>query len=225
MAKRISAGRIKVIYAFLLLFGPALILILIGTSNCEHVFKELDDYGQLPEYSFTTVDGVEITNADFKDKVVLFNVLQNNCLDTCNIAYWHVNQLIYQRIRKNKNEVNDVRIISVVTDKEGNPIEDVSIMDDMIRDRIEAYDPEVWMIVSGDPKQLYDHEYRGVNLAQKGDKMVGGQSFMQRMLLVDRKNELRMVRSGEIEKYVRDIYGHIALLLKQYDKEAARNRN
>ncbi len=223
MAKKISAGRIKVIYAFLLLFGPAFILIFISTRNCEHVFKELDYYGQVPSYSFTTAEGNEITPADFKDKVVLFNILQNTCLDTCNIAYWHVNQLIYQRIRKNKNEVNDVRIISIVTDENGDPVDDIIIMRDMIKDRVEAYDPEVWMIVKGDPKQLYDHEYSGVNLAQKGEKMVGGQSFMQRMLLVDRKNELRMVRSGQIEKYVRDIYGHIALLLKQYDKEAARN--
>jgi hypothetical protein len=44
------------------------------------------------------------------------------------------------------------------------------------------------------------------------------------MLLLDKENHLRMVRSGKIEAYVRETYGHIALLLKQYDKVAYEKR-
>lgn len=222
MTKGLSAGRLKVVWAFLLLFAPALILIFLGTRGCDHKFKELDDYGKAADYKFTTAEGATITSETLKDKIILVNVLQDNCVDTCNIAYWHLDQLIYQKLRKNKNEANDVRIISIVTDKQGKQVEDIAAISALLKDKIEAYDPEIWMVVKGDPKQLYNTKFNGVSLMQDGKELVGGKTFMHRMLLLDRRNHLRMVRSGEVEAYVREIYGHMALLLKHYDKEAAR---
>lgn len=223
MAKIFSAGRVKVMFAFILLFGPALILIFLGTRSCEHKFIELDDYGAAPHYEFTDLNGKKVSSDDFKDKVVLINMLQIGCPDSCAVSFWHIDQLIYQKIRKNKNEVGDVRIISVVTDWEGNEVDDLSTMVDMMKDQVESYDPEIWMIVKGDVKSLYENNYKdGYDLLAAGEELTGGETFVERMLLLDRDNHLRMVRSGKIEKYVRDMYGHIALLLKQYDKAAAR---
>jgi hypothetical protein len=42
------------------------------------------------------------------------------------------------------------------------------------------------------------------------------------MLLVDKQNHLRMVLDGKSEGMVRRMKEHIALLDKQYDKEAAK---
>lgn len=39
------------------------------------------------------------------------------------------------------------------------------------------------------------------------------------MLLLDKKNHLRMVLSGKTEGMIRRMKEHIALLQKQYDKE------
>lgn len=225
MAKHISAGRVKVILAYLLLFGPALILIFLSTRQCEHKFEELDDYGLAPSYVFTDVNGKKIKAEDFKDKIVLINMMQLTCPDSCSISFWHLDKVVYQKLRTNKNEKSDVRIISVITDWEGNPVDDIQPVVSMMEDRVEEYDPEVWMIVKGDVKKLYEHEYnKGVDLMEEGELLGAGESFVERMMLLDRENHLRMVRSGRLEKFVRDIYGHIALLLKQYDKMDAKKQ-
>jgi cytochrome oxidase Cu insertion factor (SCO1/SenC/PrrC family) len=224
MAKRISAGRIKVIYAFLLLFGPALILIFLSTRGCQHKFKELDDYGEAVNYTFTDAQGEKHSSTDFKDKIVLINVIQETCPDSCSVSMWHLDQLIYQKIRKNKNEVGAVRIVSFVTDGNGEPVDDLTTVNKMLNDRVEGYDPEVWMVASGDSKSIYDFEHNGESLIQTGDEYFGGEGYQELMLLLDRKNHLRMVLSGKTEGMIRRMYQHIALLLKQYDKEAARKK-
>ena len=42
------------------------------------------------------------------------------------------------------------------------------------------------------------------------------------MLIVDKKNQLRLIRRGSEEGMIRDYKQHVALLQKQYDKEAAK---
>lgn len=223
MVKGISAGRIKVISAFLLLFGPALLLIFLGTRSCEHKFMLLEDYGEAKEYSFKTVEGTPVTTASLKDKVVLLSTLQLTCPDSCAVSVWHIDQLIYQKIRKNKNEKNAVQIVSIVTDGEGNPVDDIAPVIEMMEDNVEDYDPEVWTIVSGDAKSLYDIEHNGQTLLQKGDEYFGGEAYQELMLLLDKNNHLRMALNGSTEGYVRRMYQHVALLLKQYDKEDAKS--
>lgn len=224
MTKGNLAGRLKVLFAFILLFGPASVLIFLGTRGCEHKFKELDDYGVVSSYSFKGADGKTYKNQDFKDKVVLVANLQTTCPNDCAVSVWHIDQLIYQKIRKNKNEVNAVRIISYVTDEHGNFISDVSGVQSMLEDIVEDYDPEIWIVASGDPKDLYDIEHNGENLLREGNEFFAGKSYTEVMLLLDKRNHLRMAMKGKQEGYIRRMYEHIALLLKQYDKELARSK-
>lgn len=224
MAKSISAGRMKVIYAFLLLFGPALILIFFSTRGCDHKFKELDDFGQATNYTFTDASGKKYTSSDFEDKIVLINTIQTTCPDSCAVSMWHLDQLVYQKIRKNKNEKGSVRIVSFVTDGKGNIVEDLTDVHNMMKDQVEAYDPEVWIIAAGDSKDIYDFEHNGESLIQTGDEYFGGEGYQELMLLLDRDNHLRMVLSGKTEGMIRRMYQHVALLLKQYDKAAAKKK-
>ena len=54
---------------------------------------------------------------------------------------------------------------------------------------------------------------------KEGDQYFGGQAFQELMLLLDKKNHLRMVLSGKTEGMIRRMKEHIALLQKQYDKQ------
>lgn len=224
MTKGNSAGRLKVLFAFILLFGPASVLIFLGTRGCEHKFKELDDYGQLHAYSFIDANGKKHHSSEFRDKVILIANLQTTCPDNCAISVWHLDQMIYQRIRSNKNEKNEVKIISFVMDENGNPVDDISAASEMLEDLVEDYDPEIWMVAKGDPQEIYQIESNGENLYREGEEFFGGKSYTELMLLVDKKNHLRMTMSGKQEGYVRRMYEHIALLLKQYDKESKENK-
>jgi len=221
MATKSTAGRTRRVLLFLILFGPALILIFISTRGCTHKFKELEDYGEVASYNFVDGEGVKHGSADFKGNIVLVNTLQPTCPDSCAISFWHLDQLIYQHVRKNKKKLGSVRIISFVTDGEGNPLEDLSSVRDMIKDNVEGYDPEVWMIASGDPKAVFDMTSNGQNLLEEGEEYFGGNAFQELQLLIDTKNHLRMVLPGDSEGMIRRMKEHVALLMKQYDKEKA----
>lgn len=227
MATKKSAGRKKAILALLLLFGPAIFLIiigLVGARSCEHKFKVPDDYGQLIDYSFTDAQGKKHTSKDFKDNVVLINILQPKCPDSCGISFWHVDQHIYQPVRKSKKKLGSVRIISFVTDGRGNPVQDIKQVADMLEDRVEGYDPNVWYVASGDSKSIYDMESNGQTLLQMGEDKFGGEGYQELMLLADKENHLRMVLPGDSEGMVRRMKEHVALLQKVYDK-AKKDKN
>ena len=224
MAKKSTAGRLKGMLAIFLLFGPAFVLIFISTRGCEHKFKVLDDYGEAVNYSFTGIDGEKFTSEDFSNKIVLVNTLQISCPDSCAISFWHLDQMIYQNIRKDKYKSGSVRMISFVTDGHGNEVTDLTQVSDMLTDQVEEYDPEVWILASGDSRSLYDFTNNNASLLQEGDEYFGGEGYQELLLLLDRKNHLRMVLSGESEGMVRRMKEHVALLLKQYDKAASKKK-
>jgi cytochrome oxidase Cu insertion factor (SCO1/SenC/PrrC family) len=220
MAKKISTGRKKVALAFLIVFGPALFLVFMATRGCEHQFKKLGDYGAAANYKFVDVDGKPRSSADFKDDIVLVTTLQETCPDSCAVSFWHLNKSIYQHIYSNKRKkLKQVRIISFVTDGNGNPVKDLSNVEAMLKDRVQDYDPSLWVLASGNPSELYDFESNGEKLKQQGEEYFGNEGFQELILLLDKQNHLRMVLSGKTEGMIRRMKEHMALLQKQYDKK------
>jgi len=223
MARKIPAGRMKSIYAMLILFGPAILLVFIATRGCEHKFKVLDDYGKGANYSFEDAFGKKYTQNDFKNKIVIINNIQESCPDSCGISIWSFDRLVYQDIAKNKRKT-EVRIISFATDINGKPIEDLSSLQSMLENDVVEYDPNIWMLAKGNSRPIFDITSNDVNLLEKGDQYYGGEAFQELILLFDKKNHLRMVLNGHTEGMVRKMKEHVALLKKEYDKEAARSK-
>lgn len=220
--EKTSAGRSKVILAFILLFGPAFFLVFIGTRGCEHKFQELGDFGPVKETSFKVYGGGTKSLSDFKGDVIIITTLQKTCPEDCAISFWHVDQMIYQHIRKNKRKkLKQVRIISFATDGKGNPLpeSELKTINDALKDNVEEYDPELWLIASGNARKVYDFKHNGQSLLQHGKKYYGGEGFQELILLLDKENHLRMVLPGKEEGLVRRMKEDIALLQKQYDKE------
>ena len=215
-----KAGRMKKLVVTILLFGPASLLIFISSRGCKHKFTELDDMGAVPTYAFTGVDGKKYTDKDFKNKVVLFTTIQKTCPGNCAVSLWHLDQLIYQHLRKNQKKLGFVKLVSFVTDGKGNPAENLSEIEYTLKDQVEQYDSSIWILANGDAKQVYNITRNGENLMQTGKQYYGGESFQELMLLVDKRNHLRMALKGNSEGMIRKMKEHIALLDKQYDKEA-----
>lgn len=216
-----KAGPLKSVFALLLLFGPALLLIFISTRGCQHKFKRLEDFGAIPAFSFTDVKGQTITNKSFKDKIVIFTTIQASCPDTCAISLWHVDHLIYQTLHQNKKKLGHVKLISIVTDGEGNPSDRLDDVIYTLKDQVQDYDQSIWTIVKGDARSLYNMKHNNQTLLQKGKNYFGNEAFQELMLLVDKKGHLRMVLPGKTESTIRTMRDHMALLEKEYDQEAA----
>lgn len=220
MAGKHTAGRMKVIYAFLLLFGPAILLIVISTRGCDHKFVKLDDYGPANSYSFTDARGKTFSEKDFKGKIVLIANLQETCPDSCALSFTSVDLLIYQRLcRGNKDWL---KIITFATDIDGEPVTDLSGLNEFLHDKVEGYDPDVWYLASGDARGVFNLTHNDANLLEKGDQYYGGEAFQELMLLADHENHLRMVLNGHTEGMVRKMKEHVALLQKEYDKTDAK---
>lgn len=215
----------KSLLAFLILFFPALFLIFIATRGCEHKFKVLKDFGAVENLSFTNHSvskKKESKFSDFKGDILLVTTIQTSCPDSCAISFWHVDQMLYQHIRKNKRKkLKQVRIISFATDGFGNPLEEkqINTIKDALKDHVEGYDPNLWIIATGDARKIYDFTENNKNLIQKGKQFFGGESFQELILLLDKQQHLRMVLQGNKEGLIRRMREHLALLQKQYDKE------
>jgi cytochrome oxidase Cu insertion factor (SCO1/SenC/PrrC family) len=217
MAIKKNAGRNRIV-AILILLLPASLLVFLSTRGCSHKFEELPDYGIASDYHFIDGRGKSFSSKDFKDKIVVITTLQLTCPDSCAISMWHVDQAIYQHIRKNKKKLKQVKIISFVTDGKGNPITDLSMLTESMKDNVEGFDPDIWFLASGNPRSVFDFKFNDQSLLQKGSNYFGGEAFTELMLLLDKQNHLRMVNRGNAEGTIRRMYQHIALLQKQYDK-------
>lgn len=224
MAKKGKAGRMKVLLAFVLLFAPALLLIFISTRSCEHKFKELDDYGEINAFEFKDAQGKIHSSDELKGNILLISVLQTNCPDDCAVSLWHIKEHIYKSVYGSRKKQGGVRMLSFVTDEQGNMSEDVGRIDEMLQDQIPDYDPELWMVAAGNAEEVYDIEHNGQSLLQEGDAFYGGKAFQELMLLIDRDGHLRMVLPGKSEGMVRRMKQHVALLMKQYDKLDAKEK-
>ncbi|HBW85426.1 MAG TPA: hypothetical protein DEF82_01380 [Crocinitomicaceae bacterium] len=209
--------------SFLLVFGPALVLVFIATRSCKHDFKSLEHFGKLPAYSFTDVKGNQRNSEEFKNDVIIFTTLQKSCPYSCAVSFYLLNQILYQHIRKNKHkQLKKVRIISFVTDGKGKEAGGLQDLQQTIKDQVEGYDPDIWILAKGDARTIYNITNNNQNLLQEGSNYYGGQAFQELLLLVDKQNNLRMVLKGNDEGLIRRMKESLALLLKQYDQERAR---
>ena len=219
------------LFALTLVFGPALILIFMATRGCDHRFKTLADYGLVDTPTFTVYNHKgkqQQTLQDYQDQIVLINTLQTTCPHNCGLAFFPLTQNIYKDLRTNKRKkLKQVRMLSIVVDSLGNPVSEQALLDiqDMLRSRVEGYDPEIWQLVSADPKIFYNLTNNGQKLIVKDTKYFGGVSYNELIMLLDKNNHLRMVLNGHTEGMIRKMKEHLALLIKQYDKERAQTQN
>jgi cytochrome oxidase Cu insertion factor (SCO1/SenC/PrrC family) len=208
--------------SFLLVFGPALLLVFVATRSCKHNFTKLERFGKLPSYEFIDAKGQKRTSKEFENEVIIFTTLQKSCPYSCAISFYHVNQILFQHIRKNNHkQLKKVRIISFVTDGLGNEETGLQELQQTMNEQVEGYDPNLWILAKGDAKTIYNITHNNQNLLQEGSKYFGGHAFQELLLLVDKQNNLRMVLKGNQEGLVRRMKESLALLLKQYDQERA----
>ena len=208
-----------------LVFGPALLLIFVSLNKCEHKFEQLPVYGKLENFTFYTSSGEKITPETQLGKVTLYTTIQAGCPQNCAIDLLKYNMMVYQHYRKYQKKMGHIKFVSIVTDQEGNPVDDLSEVEFLMNDIIQGYDPSIWTLVTGDPKQIYDIENNGVNLVtMQSDTAFATKPYLEMLLIVDKENNLRLVRKGNQEGLIRDFKEHIALLQKQYDKAAYKAR-
>jgi len=214
------------IIVFLVLFGPGTVIVLMAFNQCENHFEGLPNFGEMPKYEFIDINGKTINNESQKDRITVFHTLQTSCPRDCAIDLFKFNLILYQDLIENRDIFRDVDIITIVTDNEGNVTEDLEVLEYTLNDILDNYDPTLWYLVTGDPKQVYDIENNDINLYDaKVEDGYAGKAYLETLLLVDKENNLRLARRGNVEGYIRDFKQNVSLLNQTYKDLEKANKN
>lgn len=130
---------------------------------------------------------------------------------------------LYKFIRGSRFEYPFIKIVSFVEGMDGQPATKQNLLDmeQILRDNVQKYDPQFWMVVSGDATEVYDIVRKGKSLKDvDGSEFINGKAYNSTLLLADKKNQLRMMMRGDQEGTVRTMRQHLQLLLNEYNAEA-----
>jgi cytochrome oxidase Cu insertion factor (SCO1/SenC/PrrC family) len=226
----------------LVLFGPGSLIYFLA-KNVDNKFIELPYLGEhhyeydvdgkvsdstlytIPNFNLTTIKGEKITRNTLKDKFLVVTTVQNSCPDDCGMYFLHYDEIFYSKLSKNTDSYDDVIVLTVLTDHDGNPVSKVS--DKLIEEvkQIKGYDPNLWIIATGDPKPLFDFKvadqhFYDLPSTPENDE-VGTKAFINSMVLIDKKGHVRGFTGARSYSDVSN-YFDILKVLKKVDFDEKR---
>ena len=218
----------------LVLFGPGLLIYLFA-KTLNNKFIELPYLGpyevverangendtlhyQIPSFKFKTVDGQEVSDRTTKNQFLVFTTIQNSCPDTCGLYLYHFDELFYKKVKKNKDNYNNVKFYSILTDQNGNSVASPSSKMLEAVSRIDQ-DTSIWQIVIGDPAQIFSFEYEpDSNFMQQPatatNYEIGTRAFVNSLLLVDRNKHIRGFTGAKRDSDIRNFFDLLKILKK-----------
>ena len=222
----------------LVLFGPGLLIYLFAKTLTnkfielpylgEHTVIKNNDgnmdtiHYQLPFFEFKTETGEIINSRTTKNQFIIFTTIQNNCPDTCGVYLYHFNELFYKTVQKNKDNYNNVKFYSILTDKNGFPISNPS---SKLIEALETIDRDtsIWKILIGDPKQVFSFNYNGENFydfpATPSHFEIGSKAFVNSILLIDKDKHIRGFTGAKRDSDIRNFFDLLKILKKvEFDK-------
>jgi hypothetical protein len=235
----------------LVLFGPGFLIWFLA-KTVRNEFKQLpyigehtlikDDNGTvidtvyytIPDFEFERLDGKKITKNVIKNKFVVLSTIQNTCPDSCGIYTFHFVELFYKKLLKNADNYSNVKIISILTDLDGYPVDSISpkLIDELEAIKndvksIEGYNDDVWWIVKGDPKPLFSFDFKGNNFydnpATPENYEVGSKAFINSLVLIDREGHVRGFTGASRDSDIRNFFDLLKILKKvEFDEKHKR---
>lgn len=227
-------ARFKRIFLILLIFlGPGSIIYFISRTVSNHFIKipylgyeyTFDSNGiktdstlyTIPDFTLTRFDGTIITRDSIKDKFLVITTLQNNCptQDECGINTFLFNEIFFHKLVKNQKNYSNVKVISILTDMEGNPIDSIS---PRLLEEMEEFNKDVWWMTTGDLTPFYSFDYYGKKFMDHASapdaKEIGTKAFMNSLVLVDDEGHIRGVSGAKTDSDIRNFFDMLKLLKK-----------
>lgn len=236
---------IKRVIAILLIFlGPGLIIWWMAHTFENH-FIDLPYLGweykydaqgnktdssayNIPSFQLTSFDGKPITRDSIKDKFIIFTTIQNDCedLENCGLGLYHFNEIIYSNMIDHPRNYHNVRVLSILTDKDGNPD---SIPSPLLIELMSEYDQRFWWLATGDPSPFVSFPYYGdifrnyPSTPEEGE--IGSNAFVSALILIDKKGFIRGVSGAKKDADIRNFFDLLKLLKKEEFKAERARKN
>ena len=225
----------------LVLFGPGFIIYYLASTvnnkfidlpyvgNHEYTYdsdgKVIDSVMYtLPDFELTTINGKKITKNSIKGKFVVITTLQNSCPDDCGVFLLHFDEIFYSKLVKNDENYDDVIILSILTDHDGNPVNEATdkFVEEM--NQINDYNEDLWWITTGDPEPIFSFMYQGKNFydlpSTPEHHEVGTKTFINSLLLIDNEFHIRGFTGARSFSDISNFFDLLKILKKvKFDEE------
>lgn len=228
----------RLFLVLLVVLGPGAIIYFIAKNVSNHFIKlpylgyefVLDSAGnkidstayEVPAFNLTKFDGTPITRETIRDKFIVLTTIQNSCPNgDCSFSHFHFDEIFFHRLVKNQENYGNVRVLSILTDVNGNPI---NIPSEKLLDEIKVFDTTgIWWMATGDVRPFYNFNYYGDKFinhpssAKAGE--IGSKAYTNSLVLIDKKGNIRAVTGAKTDSDIRNFFDMLKLLKKEeFDK-------
>lgn len=219
----------------LVLFGPGLLIYFIA-KTVSNKFVEVPYIGEhtysydadgnvtdsvlytIPNFELTKLDGKKITQNSIKNKFIVLSTIQNSCPDTCGMFMFHFEELFYNKLVKNQDHYSNVKVISILTDHDGNPVYNTTPKFEDELKELEHYDDDIWWITTGDPTPLFSFDYNNKPFntwaSSKKEQEIGKNAFVNSLVLIDREGHIRGFTGAKSDSDIRNFFDILKILKK-----------
>lgn len=225
----------RIIVILIIFFGPGSIIFFISRTF-DNKFIRLPYLGyeytynadstqvvdsvayQVPYFSLKTFDGAPITRDSIKGKFIVLTTIQNTCpnLDSCGLNIYHFNEIFYRKLLKNEDNYSNVRVISILTDFDGNPIAQPS---ERLLEEMAIYDTKMWWLTTGEVLPFYNFNYYGDKFinhpAVNEEGEIGNKAFINSLVLIDDKGHIRGLTGARKDSDIRNYFDLVKVLKKE----------
>ncbi len=177
----------------------------------------------VPYFELTDVEGNQINNNTINDNFIVLSTIQNSCPDNCGLFFLHFDEIFYSKLYKNQESYGNVKIISILTDHDGNPMDSISpkLIDEL--NEIEGYDPDIWKITTGDPEPLFSFKYQDKVFSElpstPSNHEIGTKAFINSLVLIDKEGHIRGFTGARTFSDVSNFFDLLKVLKKaEFDK-------
>jgi protein SCO1/2 len=172
-------------------------------------------YHTIPPFKLINQKGDTITEKTVEDKIYVANFFFTTCPTICPIMMAQM-----QRINEYYNKKNDFIILSHTV----NPAHDtVDVLAEYAK-HINAQ-PEKWMLVTGNKKDIYDLGVDGYKLAVDEDpRAPGGFLHSELFVLVDKQRRIRGYYDGTDTAAVSQLIKDINVLTAEYEAKKGKTK-
>ncbi len=220
--------------ALIIFLGPAIMIYFISKTVSNHFIVlpyvgtqyTLDESGAvqdstlftLPEVELTRFDGTTINNDSLDEKIIILSTIQNECpgIDDCGIGITLFDMIMFEEIVKNQDNYHNVKVISILTDEDGNPVDSVS---SKLKEYMSEFDSNSWWLTTGNPLPFYSFDYYGdIFYNHKADNNVGeigDKAYTNSLVLIDAEGHVRGVSGAKSDTDIRNFFDMLKLLKKE----------
>ncbi|MBK8926891.1 MAG: hypothetical protein IPM74_13510 [Crocinitomicaceae bacterium] len=234
----------KLLVVLLVFLGPGFVIWWIANTISNHFIKPpylgweytRDASGNItdsaaytiPDFELTTFDGKIINRDSIRNKFIIVTTLQDECPSQkeCGLGVVLFNEIIYSVMLKHPDGYHNVRVLSILTDQDGNADSTAS---ELLVEEMKEYDQKLWWMTTGDPSPFYSFNYYGDQFnhhpSTPEDYEIGKYAFTNSLVLIDKEGYIRGVSNARSDTHLRNFFDILKLLKKEEFDANRQKRN